>query len=141
LSDPASVYGMQEVRGSNPRSSTVQRPYGRPVDALEDIHLLTLNRGVIHAAPARYVMRIHGHLGAKVLSAFPAMASQWHGARTVLAGLLDRSALDGALAEIEALGLGSRRRRELTSTCSRSASSHPNADHQNQVTAAHPDRR
>ncbi len=56
-------------------------------------------------APALYVIRIHGHLGATVLSAFPAMASRRHGADTVLTGLLDRSALYGVLAEVEALGL------------------------------------
>lgn len=55
--------------------------------------------------PARYVIRIRGHLGATVLSAFPALAPQWHGANTVLIGLPDRSALYGVLAEIEALGL------------------------------------
>jgi hypothetical protein len=51
------------------------------------------------------MIRIHGHLGATVLSAFPALAPQHHGAHTVLTGLLDRSALYGVLAEIEALGL------------------------------------
>jgi hypothetical protein len=56
-------------------------------------------------APALYMIRINGHLGATVLSAFPAMAPQQHGAHTVLTGLLDRSALYGVLAEIEALGL------------------------------------
>ncbi|HJY56182.1 MAG TPA: hypothetical protein VJ418_07365 [Streptosporangiaceae bacterium] len=56
-------------------------------------------------APARYVIRINGHLGATVLCDFPALASRWHGAHTVLTGLLDRSALYGVLAEIEALGL------------------------------------
>ena len=40
-----------------------------------------------------------------VLSAFPALAPHNHGAHTVLTGLLDRSALYGVLAEIEALGL------------------------------------
>jgi hypothetical protein len=40
-----------------------------------------------------------------MLSAFPALALRWHGAHTVLTGLLDRSALYGVLAEIEALGL------------------------------------
>ena len=40
-----------------------------------------------------------------VLSAFPAMAPRQHGADTVLTGLLDRSALYGVLAEIDALGL------------------------------------
>jgi hypothetical protein len=53
-------------------------------------------------APARYMIRINGHLGATVLSAFPAMAPHHHGAHTVLTGLLDRSALYGVLAEIEA---------------------------------------
>ena len=56
-------------------------------------------------APALYTIRIHGHLGATVLSAFPALLSQHHGADTVLTGLLDRSALYGVLAEVEALGL------------------------------------
>ena len=56
-------------------------------------------------APALYTIRIRGHLGATLLSAFPALASRQHGAHTVLTGLLDRSALYGVLAEIEALGL------------------------------------
>ena len=56
-------------------------------------------------APARYRIRIHGHLGATALSAFPAMASHQHGADTVLTGPLDRSALYGVLAQVEALGL------------------------------------
>ena len=54
---------------------------------------------------AWYAIRINGHLGATVLSAFPALAPQHNGAHTVLTGLLDRSALYGVLAEIEALGL------------------------------------
>jgi hypothetical protein len=65
-------------------------------------------------APALYAIRIHGHLGATVLSAFPAMVSQQHGADTVLTGLLDRSALYGVLAEIEALGLDLLEVRQLT---------------------------
>jgi len=64
--------------------------------------------------PARYVIRIRGHLGATVLSAFPAMAPRRHGAHTVLTGLLDRSALFGVLAEIEALGLDLLELRKLT---------------------------
>jgi hypothetical protein len=56
-------------------------------------------------APAPYLIRINGHLGATLLSAFPALAPRHHGAHTVLTGLLDRSALYGVLAEIEALGL------------------------------------
>src|SRR5215471_17165571 len=57
-------------------------------------------------APARYAIRIRGHLGATVLSAFPAMTPDRQGADTILTGLLDQSALYGALAQIEALGLG-----------------------------------
>ena len=62
-------------------------------------------------APAPYLIRINGHLGATMLSAFPALTPRRHGAHTahtVLTGLLDRSALYGVLAEIEALGLACR---------------------------------
>jgi len=65
-------------------------------------------------APALYLIRIDGHLGATMLSAFPALAPSHHGARTVLTGLLDRSALYGVLAEIEALGLDLLELRKLT---------------------------
>jgi hypothetical protein len=68
-------------------------------------HLAAPDHGGMDPAPAPYVIRINGHLGATVLSAFPAMAPQQHGAHTALTGLLDRSALYGVLAEIEALGL------------------------------------
>ena len=64
--------------------------------------------------PAPYAIRIRGHLGAVVLSAFPALASRRHGADTVLTGLLVRSALYGVLAEIEALGLDLVEVRRLT---------------------------
>ena len=64
--------------------------------------------------PARFAIRIHGHLGATVLSAFPALMSRRHGADTVLTGLLDRSALYGVLAEVEALGLELVEIRQLT---------------------------
>ena len=76
-------------------------------------HLPVLEHGVMDPAPARYVIRINGHLGATVLSAFPDLASRWHGTDTVLTGLLDRSALYGVLAEIEALGLDLREVRQL----------------------------
>jgi hypothetical protein len=59
----------------------------------------------VNPAPALYMIRIKGHLGATVLSAFPAMKPQRHGAHTVLTGLLDQSALYGVLAVVEALGL------------------------------------
>ena len=68
-------------------------------------HLPVRDDDVMDPEPARYVIRINGHLGATVLSAFPAMASRLQGAETVLTGLLDRSALYGVLAEVEALGL------------------------------------
>jgi len=64
--------------------------------------------------PARYAIRIHGHLGATLLSAFPALEPRRNGAHTVLTGLLDRSALYGVLAEIEALGLDLLEIRRLT---------------------------
>ncbi len=78
------------------------------------VHLPAFDHGVMDPAPALYAIRIHGHLGATVLSAFPAMVSQQHGADTVLTGLLDRSALYGVLAEIEALGLDLLEVRQLT---------------------------
>jgi hypothetical protein len=60
------------------------------------------------------MIRINGHLGAMMLSAFPALAPRRHGGHTVLTGLLDRSALYGVLAEIEALGLDLLEVRQLT---------------------------
>ena len=78
------------------------------------VHLAGPDDGVMDPAPARYAIRIHGHLGATVLSAFPALVPQHHGADTVLTGLLDRSALYGVLAEVEALGLDLVEIRQLT---------------------------
>ncbi|HEV2373690.1 MAG TPA: hypothetical protein VGS19_16140 [Streptosporangiaceae bacterium] len=69
------------------------------------VHLPALDHGLMDLAPARYAIRIRGHLGATVLSAFPALVPQRRGADTVLTGLLDRSALYGVLAEVDALGL------------------------------------
>jgi hypothetical protein len=68
-------------------------------------HLPGLDHGGMDQGPARYTIRINGHLGATLLSAFPALAPRWHGPHTVLSGLLDQSALFGVLAEIESLGL------------------------------------
>jgi hypothetical protein len=64
-------------------------------------------------ASARYLIRINGHLGATLLSAFPAMAWQRQGPETILTGVLDQSGLYGVLAEIEALGLDLREVRQL----------------------------
>ncbi len=68
-------------------------------------HLAALDYGRVDAASARYTIRINGHLGAALLSAFPAMAWKRQGPETVLTGVLDRPGLYGVLAEIEALGL------------------------------------
>ena len=56
-------------------------------------------------ATARYMIRINGHLGAALLSAFPAMEAERQGPETVLTGVLDQPALYGILGEVEALGL------------------------------------
>ena len=77
-------------------------------------HLLAVDHGVMDPAPAPYMIRINGHLGATMLSAFPAMTPHHHGAHTVLTGMLDRSALYGVLAEIDALGLDLLEVRQLT---------------------------
>ena len=56
--------------------------------------------------PGLYSIRIRGRLGATALSAFPSMVSELEGSETVLTGLLvDRSAVFGVVAQIEALGL------------------------------------
>jgi hypothetical protein len=68
-------------------------------------HLPALDDGVMDTAVALYRIRVNGHLGATMLSAFPAMTPQLDGRDTLLTGLLDRSALYGVLAEIDALGL------------------------------------
>lgn len=65
-------------------------------------------------ASARYMIRINGHLGATLLSPFPAMASQRQGPETVLTGVLDRPGLYGVLAEIEALDLDLLEVRQIT---------------------------
>jgi hypothetical protein len=77
-------------------------------------HLPALDHDRMDPAPARYTIRINGHLGTIMLSAFPALAAQQDGAHTVLTGLLDQSALYGVLAEIEALGLDLIELRKLT---------------------------
>jgi hypothetical protein len=80
-------------------------------------HLPDGDPGVMDPEPALYTIRINGHLGATLMSAFPAMAARPEGAHTVLTGLLDRSALYGVLAEIEALGLDLREVRRLNPDC------------------------
>jgi hypothetical protein len=80
-------------------------------------HLPAADHGLMDLEPALYTIRINGHLGATLLSAFPAMAARPDGAHTVLTGPLDRSALYGVLAEIEALGLDLLEVRQLTLGC------------------------
>jgi hypothetical protein len=78
------------------------------------VHPAALDHGLMDPAPARYAIRIRGHLGATKLSAFPALVPQHEGADTVLTGLVDQSALYGVLAEAEALGLDVVEVRQLT---------------------------
>jgi hypothetical protein len=68
-------------------------------------HLPARDNVVMDWAPALYMIRVDGHLGAMTLSAFPVMTPQRKGTHTVLTGWLDQSALYGVLAEMEALGL------------------------------------
>jgi hypothetical protein len=68
-------------------------------------HLTARDDVVMDWAPALYVIRVDGHLGAMALSAFPGMTPRQKGTHTVLTGWLDQSALYGVLAELEALGL------------------------------------
>jgi hypothetical protein len=80
-------------------------------------HLPDGDDGVMDPEPALYTIRIKGHLGVTLLSAFPAMAARADGAHTVLTGSLDQSALYGVLGEIEALGLDLLEVRQLASGC------------------------
>jgi hypothetical protein len=55
--------------------------------------------------PHRYRIRIRGHLSDTMRFAFPGLQAEASGGDTLLTGPLDRSALHGVLAQIEALGL------------------------------------
>jgi hypothetical protein len=77
-------------------------------------HLLAADHPGMDPAPASYVIRINGHLGATLLGAFPEMAWRQRGPETVLTGALDQAALHGVLAEIESLGLELLEVRRLT---------------------------
>ena len=68
-------------------------------------HLPARDHVLMDWAPALYMIRVDGHLGAMALSAFPGMTPQQKGTHTVLTGWLDQSALYGVLAEMEAHGL------------------------------------
>jgi hypothetical protein len=79
------------------------------------IHLARRDIEAMDPASAMYVIRIKGHLGATLLSAFVPLAWERQGQETVLTGPLDRSGLHGVLAEIEALGLDLLEVRQLPS--------------------------
>jgi hypothetical protein len=61
-------------------------------------HLATPDDLVMGPASATYTIRVNGHLGATLLSAFPALTWEWQGPETVLTGLLDQPGLYGVLA-------------------------------------------
>ena len=53
-----------------------------------------------------YEIRVRGHLGAKMLRAFPAFAARTQGQDTLLTGCFpDQAAVYGVMARLEALGL------------------------------------
>jgi hypothetical protein len=59
-----------------------------------------------HGSAHWYEIRVGGHLGGTLRSAFPDMRTQTRDGDTVLSGVLaDQAALFGVLAQIEALGL------------------------------------
>ena len=80
-------------------------------------HLAAQDHVVMDCAPALYMIRVDGHLGAMALSAFPDLTPRQQGTHTVLTGRLDQSALYGVLAEIEALGLVLLEVRQLEPPC------------------------
>src|ERR1700722_6225980 len=98
------VISSRHSHGDLSRPGGSRRGHRHPIPMMR-VHLPAHNYGLMDSAPARYTIRLSGHLAATVLSAFPALESQLSGAETVLTGLLDRSALYGVLAEIQALGL------------------------------------
>jgi hypothetical protein len=58
------------------------------------------------SGPQQYEIRVRGHLGAKMLRAFPALCARSGGGDTLLTGPLpDQAALYGVIARLESLGL------------------------------------
>jgi hypothetical protein len=70
------------------------------------VHRTAPDHGPMGDDRVLYEIRVNGHLGPTLLTAFPALVSEQQGAETVLTGLLpDATALYGVIATIEALGL------------------------------------
>ena len=115
------IYAKLQARD---RSSAVQRAAtaaAPPAPRLAPGHLILVRRFTSHTrpwphgrSPAQYAIRIRGHLGATVLSAFPAMARTSRARTPCSSAVLDQSALYGVLADIEALGLELMEVRQLT---------------------------
>ena len=80
-------------------------------------HPVSIDDGSVDQVPDVYSLRISGNLGSTALSAFPSMVAQLKGGDTLLTGVLDRSALYGVLAEIEALNLDLIELRRLVPRC------------------------
>lgn len=80
-------------------------------------HLVSIDDVCVGQVANVYSLRIAGHLGPTALSAFPSMAARLTGRDTLLTGVLDRSALYGVLAEIEALNLDLIELRRLVPSC------------------------
>jgi monoterpene epsilon-lactone hydrolase len=70
------------------------------------VHLTAHDHQRMGDDPVLYEIRVNGHLGPTLLTAFPAFTPEQQGIETVLTGLLpDAAALFGVLSEVEALGL------------------------------------
>jgi len=108
-----------EARNSATFATSSGRPRRRGSRAVHQILVMRFHRSnpenaYVDHSPNPYLIRIDGYLGPTALSAFPGMVSRLTGGDTLLTGLLDRSALYGVLAEIEALGLDLVELRRLT---------------------------
>ena len=88
------------------RRQVLRNPRNHQIPA-SPCHPVGLQHGSVSTAPqGLYAIRIRGRLGPTALSAFPTMVPEVAGSDTVLTGsLIDRSAVFGVLAQIEALGL------------------------------------
>jgi hypothetical protein len=62
--------------------------------------------GEEHDPHQNYEIRVRGHLGKRMMRAFPALSAQTRGEDTLLTGRLpDQAAVYGVIARLEALGL------------------------------------